>query len=176
MLPGVGDLATLEAISRLAGQTEVVVRSVSSSGWWSRNPSSHTTYSSRRQARLPVDRVHSLPAGAALLVTSARPPQLVGLTRWWEYPPFCEASNAASVAPSVPHELAPPPAGTGPSLSPLLSPHRLAQPPPPVPPTPPASPAKPRPTAPTAPARSADDIVWRRVPGQRRLHPPPPRL
>ncbi|MGC8627495.1 MAG: type IV secretory system conjugative DNA transfer family protein [Acidimicrobiales bacterium] len=172
LLPGVGDLATLEAISRLAGQTEVVLRSVSSSGWWSRNPSSHTTYSSRRQARLPVDRVHSLPDGTALLVAGAQPPQLIGLTRWWDYPPFCEASKTALVARPVPHKLAPSPAGTGPPLSPLLPPHRLAQPPPP----PPASQATPRPTAPTAPAGSADGVVWRRLPGQRRLHPPPPRL
>ena len=38
LLPGIGDLETLEVVSRLAGQGEVVVRSVSGSAWWGPAP------------------------------------------------------------------------------------------------------------------------------------------
>ena len=77
LLPGVGDLRTLEAVSRLAGQGDVAVRSVNTSAWWSGRPSANTTYSTRRQDRLPVDQVHSLAPGTALVIAGARPPQPV---------------------------------------------------------------------------------------------------
>ena len=35
LLPGIGDIRTLDAVSRLAGQGDVVVRSVNTSAWWS---------------------------------------------------------------------------------------------------------------------------------------------
>jgi type IV secretion system protein VirD4 len=184
LLPGVGDLATLETVSRLAGQMDVVVRSVSSSAWWSRYPSSNAAYSVRRQARLPADQVHSLPAGTALLIAGASHPLLVGLTRWWEYPPFCEAialARAVSPLPTTALPAYPLPSAT---LA-MTAPARLAQPPPPVPP-PPSPDLKARPTSTTrrpaggqshkAASAPADGIVWRRLPGQRRLHPPPPTL
>ena len=49
VLPGIGDLRTLEAVSRLAGQADVGTRSVSSSAWRSGRPSANTRYSTRRQ-------------------------------------------------------------------------------------------------------------------------------
>ena len=154
LLPGVGDMTTLDAVSRLAGQGEVAVRAVNTSAWWSPRPSANITYSSRLQPRLPVDRAHSLPAGTALLISGAHPPDLVHLTSWWAYPPFCEA------------RLARPPANW---LSPagVLSREDTTR----VPLPPPAVAG--------AQARTGPEelpVSWRRVPGQRRLHPPPPRL
>jgi type IV secretion system protein VirD4 len=160
LLPGIGDMQTLEAVSRLAGQMDVPVRSVNRSAWWSRHPSVNTTDSWRRQARLPVDQAHSLPPGSALVVTGARPPRLVGLTPWWGYPPF---SDARVAQPPATWELppAPPQAGTD-------VPARV-----PLPPSPPLGAAQ---------RGSGDDdghgpsVKWQRVRGQRRLHPPPPRF
>ena len=103
LLPGIGDMRTLEAVSRLAGQADVVVRSVNTSPWWTGHPSASTTRSPRLQARLPVDEAHSLPAGTALVIAGARPPQPAYLTRWWDYPPFSDARLArlpANLAPS----------------------------------------------------------------------------
>jgi type IV secretory pathway TraG/TraD family ATPase VirD4 len=151
LLPGIGDLETLEVVSRLAGQGEVVVRSVSGSAWWGPRPATTTTYSSRRQARLPVDQVHSLPPGSALVIGSARPPRLVALTRWHDYPPFRDAALAHVVTSA---------GGSGRELAPAPSAR---------PPTPPPSPKAP-------PLGGPGSIVWRRVPRQRPLHPPPPRV
>jgi type IV secretion system protein VirD4 len=154
MLPGIGDIRTLDVVSRLAGQADVAIRSVNTSAWWSPRPSASMTYSSRLQPRLPVDLAHSLPVSTALLVGGAHPPGLVHLTSWWGYPPFCEA------------RLAQPPANW---LAPagVLAREDTARVPLPPPP------------AAGAQARAGPDelpVSWRRVPGQRRLHPPPPRL
>jgi len=158
MLAGIGDMKTLEAVSRLAGQTDVPVSSVNRSAWWSRRPSASTTYSWRRQARLPVDRAHSLPPGSALVILGARPPQLVGLTPWWGYPPF---SGALSARPPVARALPPgPPQAGAQVLAPV-----------PLPPSPPAGAAKRRDAE-----RDRPTVKWQRVSGQRRLHPPPPRI
>jgi type IV secretory pathway TraG/TraD family ATPase VirD4 len=150
LLPGIGDMKTLEAVSRLAGQMDVPVRSVSSSAWWSGRPSVNTTYSWRRQARLPVDRAHSLPPGTALVVAGARPPQLACLTPWWGYRPFSEA-RLARLPPTW--ELP-----RGPEAAPGA---RV-----PLPPSPPAGPED----------RVGISIKWHRVPGHQPLHPPPPQL
>ncbi len=140
LLPGVGDMRTLEAVSRLAGQTDVAVRSVNTSAWWSVRPSANTTYSTRRQDRLPVDRVHSLAPGTALFIAGARPPRLASLTPWWGYPPFHEARWARS-----PAALAPAPVSASPPL-----------------PTQPSTR-----TGPTAEGEPLP-VSWRRVPGARR--------
>jgi type IV secretory pathway TraG/TraD family ATPase VirD4 len=150
LLPGIGDMMTLDAVSRLAGQADVVVRSVNSSAWWTARPTASTTRSPRLQARLPVDEVHSLPAGTALVIAGARPPQPIYLTRWWDYPPFSDARLAR-----LPANLAPVAGKT-------------------------AAPALPSgmPLAPPAPSPSPEGdltLKWRGAPGQRRLHPPPPR-
>ncbi len=88
LLPGIGDIRTLDAVSRLAGEGDVAVRSLNTSAWWAPRPSANMTYSSRLQPRLPVDQAHSLPAGAAIMVRGARPPSVVQLTNWWDYPRF----------------------------------------------------------------------------------------
>ena len=152
LFPGIGDMRTLEAVSRLAGEADVAVRAVNASAWWSSRPTANTTYSPRRQPRLPVDQAHSLPAGAAIVISGARPPQIAYLTRWWEYPPFCEATMAR------PPANWPAPAGVVPR-----APNGKV----PLPPPPPAG---------AQPATGDLTVSWRGVPGQRGLHPPPPRL
>jgi type IV secretion system protein VirD4 len=160
LLPGIGDMQTLEGVSRLAGQMDVPVRSVNRSAWWSGRPSANTTHSWRRQARLPIDQAHSLPPGSALVVAGARPPRLVGLTPWWGYPPFSDALRAR---PPVAWELPPAPAQAGTDV-----PARV-----PLPPSPPVGTAK---GGSGDAERDGLSVKWQRVRGQRRLHPPPPRL
>ncbi|HTT89188.1 MAG TPA: type IV secretory system conjugative DNA transfer family protein [Acidimicrobiales bacterium] len=155
LLPGIGDIRTLDAVSRLAGHGDVAVRSLNTSAWWAPRPSANMTYSSRRQPRLPVDQAHSLPAGAAIVISGARPPSVVHLTNWWDYPPFCQAGWARPAANFVP-----PPEVVGQD-----GPRRV-----PLPPSPPGGARPPRANPDELP------VKWRGVPGQRRLHPPPPRV
>jgi type IV secretory pathway TraG/TraD family ATPase VirD4 len=156
LLPGVGDLRTLDTVSRLAGQGDVAVRSVNASAWWSGRPSASTTRSTRRQERLPVDQVHSLAPGTALVIAGARPPQRAALTPWWGYPPFWEARRARP--PALLAVTTGTTASGGPNRAPLS---------PPLPPPPPPGAPKPSGHLP---------VSWRRVPGQRRAQPRPPRL
>jgi type IV secretory pathway TraG/TraD family ATPase VirD4 len=150
LLPGIGDMRTLEAVSKLAGQVDVPVRSVNRSAWWSGRPSASTTYSWRRQPRLPVDKAHGLPAGSALVLAGARPPRLAWLTAWWAHRPFADARAARLPAG---REL---PEGATVAAPPAV----------PLPPSP-------LPGRTTAPADLA--VKWHNVAGQRPLHPPPPR-
>jgi type IV secretory pathway TraG/TraD family ATPase VirD4 len=152
LLPGVGDLRTLDTVSRLAGQGDVAVRSVNSSAWWSGRPSVSTTSSTRRQERLPVDQVHGLAPGSALVIAGARPPRLVGLTPWWGHPPFSEAGRARP--PALLPASTPAPGRAPRPLSPLPVPLSAAAP-------------KPSDELP---------VTWRRVPGGRRSSPPPPQI
>ncbi len=118
VLPGVGDMRTLEVVSRLAGQVDVPVGSVTANPWWTGRPGMSITRTWRRQARLPVDAAHSLPPGSALVVAAAQPPRLAHLTPWWSYPPFREATTtAAALRRSLPWAGGagfPGPSGTGP--------------------------------------------------------------
>jgi hypothetical protein len=81
---------TLDAVSRLAGQGDVIVRSMNSSAWWSAHPTASTPRSPR------------LPTGTAFVIFGARPPQPVYLTRWWDYPPFSDARLARLLATLAP--------------------------------------------------------------------------
>jgi type IV secretory pathway TraG/TraD family ATPase VirD4 len=92
ILPGIGDLRTLELVSALAGETDVPTRSVSRSPWRprTRGPRSSITTSSRRQRRLPVDAVAHGHDGRALVIDGATPPAWMRLTPWYSTPPWSE--------------------------------------------------------------------------------------
>jgi type IV secretory pathway TraG/TraD family ATPase VirD4 len=81
VLPGIGDLDTLELVSRLGGEIDVPARSVSTNPWrW--GPAS-VTWSTQRQRRLPVDAVSQQPPGTALVLAGARSPERILLPPWW---------------------------------------------------------------------------------------------
>jgi type IV secretory pathway TraG/TraD family ATPase VirD4 len=92
ILPGIGDLRTLELVSALAGEIEVPVRSVSKSRWRPRTrvPRLSVTTSSRRQRRLPVDAVAQGRHGQALVIDGATSPACMRLTPWYSTPPWSE--------------------------------------------------------------------------------------
>jgi type IV secretion system protein VirD4 len=84
VLPGIGDLATLELVSRLGGEVDVPARSVSRAPWWAGQGGAETvTWSHHRQRRLPVEAVSQQRPGTAILLAGARPPQQVVLRPWW---------------------------------------------------------------------------------------------
>jgi type IV secretory pathway TraG/TraD family ATPase VirD4 len=102
VLPGIGDLRTLELVSQLGGEMDVPVRSVSRSLGWGRSAPS-VTVSSRRQRCLPVDAVAHLPRGTALVLNGAQPPTWMRLTPWHATSPFARdlpPSPALVVRPS----------------------------------------------------------------------------
>jgi hypothetical protein len=68
VLPGIADTTTLRAISDLAGEVSVRIRSTSVHHGLLRRPAS-TTWSTRRQLRLPVDAIARGTPGAGLLVS-----------------------------------------------------------------------------------------------------------
>jgi hypothetical protein len=95
VLPGIGDLRTLELVSALAGDAEVAVRSVSKSPWRPRTrvPRSSVTTSTRRQRRLPVDSIAQGRVGHALLIDGPKAPGWMRLTPWYATPPWSEIAG-----------------------------------------------------------------------------------
>jgi type IV secretory pathway TraG/TraD family ATPase VirD4 len=87
VLPGIGDLRTLELVSQLGGEIDMAVRSTSRS-WGRGGGGSSLTISTRRQRRLPVDAVAHLPKGTALLLEGPEPPRWLQLTPWHTTTPF----------------------------------------------------------------------------------------
>ncbi|HEY3811462.1 MAG TPA: type IV secretory system conjugative DNA transfer family protein [Acidimicrobiales bacterium] len=86
VLPGIGDLATLDLVSRLGGEIDVPARSVNRPSWgWG---AASVTWATHRQRRLPVEAVSQQPPGAGLVLAGARPPERVGLPPWWAVPMF----------------------------------------------------------------------------------------
>jgi type IV secretory pathway TraG/TraD family ATPase VirD4 len=86
VLPGIGDLATLELVSRLGGEIDVPALSVSSNRWgWG---AATMTWSTHRQRRLPVDAVSHQPPATALVLSGARGPERVLLPPWWSVGAF----------------------------------------------------------------------------------------
>jgi type IV secretory pathway TraG/TraD family ATPase VirD4 len=86
VLPGIGDVGTLEVVSRLGGEVDVPARSVSRPPWAWGLPT--VTWSTHRQRRLPVEAVNQLPPGSALVLSGSRPPERVALPPWWAIAPF----------------------------------------------------------------------------------------
>ena len=93
VLPGVGDVRTLEAISVLCGSEDVWVRSESDGG----RGRSHT-WSTRRQRRLDPDQVARGRPGHGLLLGGGRAPAWTPLTPWWALPPPQAALSRSVVA------------------------------------------------------------------------------
>ncbi len=83
VLPGIGDVRTLEALSVLCGSEDVWVRSESGG---TRRERSHT-WSTRRQRRLDPDQVARGWPGHALLLGGGRVPAWTPLTPWWALTP-----------------------------------------------------------------------------------------
>jgi type IV secretory pathway TraG/TraD family ATPase VirD4 len=95
VLPGIGDLSTLELVSRLGGEVDVPARSVSRGTPWSPGYGSATvTWSTNRQRKIPPEAVNQLPRGSALLLAGSSPPEYVGLPPWWLLEPFSQATRA----------------------------------------------------------------------------------
>lgn len=67
LLPGIADPATLKAVSTLAGEVDVPIRSDSTNR--GRNWSSGTSWTTRRQPRLPADQVANIQPGTAILIS-----------------------------------------------------------------------------------------------------------
>jgi type IV secretory pathway TraG/TraD family ATPase VirD4 len=86
VLPGIGDLDTLELVSRLGGEIDVPARSVSTNPW--RWGAPRVTWSTHRQRRLPVETVSQQPPGTALVLSGARPPERIALPPWWAVAAF----------------------------------------------------------------------------------------
>lgn len=83
LLPGIADGPTLDLVSRLGGTVDVPQRSTSVGPWWGPSRGAPTTtWSLRRQPRLPPDTISRLPPGTALAVTADRPPETVRLVPW----------------------------------------------------------------------------------------------
>lgn len=115
-LPGIGDLGTLELISQLGGDVDVATRSVSRGAWWSRQRAPQTTWSPRRQRRLPVDAVHHQPRGTALMIAGPCPPAQVHLLPWQQVAPF-HAAQSARLEPAPPAPRSAPEVGGGPPVA-----------------------------------------------------------
>ena len=119
VLPGIGDLATLELVSRLAGEVDVPTRSESRSPWWSPSHGAPTvTWATRRQRRLPVDEVSQQPRGTAIVLVGARPPERIRLPPWWATPVIGPAVAATAPEATTARSRAVPALGTE-SLGPV---------------------------------------------------------
>ncbi len=112
VLPGIGDVHTLEALSALAGEEEVSTRSLSTPvggggglaravadrvlrGAIRRGPDPSVTTSTVLRRRLPVDVVGRGHAGMALVVNERNAMGWVGLTPWFATEPWRTAALGA---------------------------------------------------------------------------------
>ncbi len=92
VLPGIGDLSTLDLVSRLGGEIDVPARSVSRAPWWTAQGGAESvTWSRHRQRRLPIEAVSQQRPGTAILLAGAQPPQQVMLRPWWSLDHFRSA-------------------------------------------------------------------------------------
>jgi type IV secretion system protein VirD4 len=102
LLPGIGDMRTLEAVSALCGDHDVAVRSTTRAPLMSsilgkgHSRSTTTTWATRRQRRVPVDEVAKGLPGGALVVTGGREVATVRLTPHHEHGLWRDASGLSS--------------------------------------------------------------------------------
>ena len=91
VLPGIGDTRTLEAISVLAGEVDVIQHSSTRTRQARRLiPQRSRTTGSRRQRRLPPDRIANRPRDSAVLILGASVSHLT-LTPAHHYPLWSRA-------------------------------------------------------------------------------------
>jgi type IV secretory pathway TraG/TraD family ATPase VirD4 len=95
VLPGIGDVRTLRAISAVCGDVEVRVRSDTRGRTERRGRSRSVTWSTRRQPRLGIDEVAQGQPGRALVLGGGQSPAWIGLTPWWSTEPWRSLSRAA---------------------------------------------------------------------------------
>jgi len=101
VLPGIGDVRTLDAISRLCGDVEVTVRSETQGrGGSSRHHA--VSWSTRRQRLVPVEVIAQGHAGRALVVGGGRPPGWPRLTPWWLCSPWKELAGVSPLLARAP--------------------------------------------------------------------------
>lgn len=109
VLPGIGDVPTLSALSALAGDVDVVHRSVSGPvdgrrraaatigrlllgpGVGRTPPPPSATFSTSRRRRLPVDAIARGRVGSALVLDERNQPQWIRLTPWFATEPWLGA-------------------------------------------------------------------------------------
>lgn len=102
ILPGIGDTATLEMVSRLGGELDVPAPSVSRGPWWSPGRGAPTvTWSGHRQRRLPVEAVNQQAPGTAILLSGREPPGHVRLAPWWTLDLFRTPAPSPSPARTI---------------------------------------------------------------------------
>ncbi|MHB1533212.1 MAG: hypothetical protein ACYC1D_01105 [Acidimicrobiales bacterium] len=70
ILPGIADLATLRAVSALAGEVEVAVPSQTTTN--TLLPKGSTTWAMQRRPRLQPERIANIPAGTAILIAGTQ--------------------------------------------------------------------------------------------------------
>jgi type IV secretion system protein VirD4 len=83
VLPGIGDVRTLQALSARCGEIDVPVRSESRGAGRRRHRSGSVSWSTRRQPRLGVEEIANGRPGAALVVGGTPGPVWVEVTPWW---------------------------------------------------------------------------------------------
>jgi type IV secretion system protein VirD4 len=113
VLPGIGDLSTLELVSRLGGEIDVPARSVSRAPWWTAQGGAPTvTWSHQRQRRVPVEAVSQQKPGTAILLAGSQPPEQVVLRPWWSLDQF-RANGPATIEEPARNRRAPGPLAPG---------------------------------------------------------------
>jgi len=101
VLPGIGDVRTLEALSVLCGSEDVWVRADSRTPGQPLGRRRSRTWSSHRQRRLAPDEIGRGRPGRALLLGGARTPAWSPLSPWWTVPEWAPVRSPGRVAPGL---------------------------------------------------------------------------
>ena len=107
VLPGIGDLRTLEAVSVLCGDVDVPTMTATSPPWPSVAQQATVTVGTRRQRRVPPERVAHAQAGTAWVLDNHHGLSRIVLTPWYAWAPFRQLSPPALErrSPSPPSEI-----------------------------------------------------------------------
>ncbi len=82
LLPGIADMRTLQLVSALAGDVDVVMRSVTAT--YGAHPGSSVTRHAERRPRLPIDEIAKIYPGFSLLIGPGSGPALLMLRPAWD--------------------------------------------------------------------------------------------